>query len=258
MHPFIPRSTSFGVVARVLRPRARVAIVLIAGTLGISTAFAQASSPQVPGSANPPKHHAKKSTAVPVAQAAPTPPPPPDWPVNDQPAAATVSWDKQVLKIDAANSSLQQILSQVTSQTGAKMEGLGQDERVFGDYGPGPARDVLSQLLQGTGYNVMLAGDMGDGVPREIVLSQRHGGAGNGAAQMSRTQQEEMDDISGENEVDTQPQPPPVVQPPNPGFAPGNQGPARTPQQLMQELQQRQLQIQQQQQSGQPPNNPQQ
>lgn len=254
MRPFLPRAIRFGATDQVCSWRAWAAVTLVAGIIGISTAFAQASSPQVSAATDPPKHHAKKPAAVPVAQATP----PPDWPINDHPSPAMISWDKQVLKIDAANSSLQQILGQISSETGAKVEGLGQDERVFGDYGPGPARDVVSQLLQGTGYNVMIAGDNGDGVPREIVLSQRRGGTGTGPSQTGRLQQEEEDDIAPETEVDTQPQPPPVVQPqPNPGFVPGNQGPVRTPQQLMQELQQRQQQMQQQQQ-GQPPNNPQQ
>jgi hypothetical protein len=50
---------------------------------------------------------------------------------------------------------------------------MGTDERVFGTYGPGQARDVLSQLLQGSGYNVIMVGDQGQGAPRRIVLSIR-------------------------------------------------------------------------------------
>lgn len=234
--------------------------------MGAAKAQTAASSPQVPdahpSTTHPAKKPAGKRGSTPAASAAATPaPPPPDWPMNDQPGPATIAWDKQALKIDAANSSLQQILGQVSSETGAKVEGLGQDERVFGDYGPGPARDVLSQLLQGSGYNVMLAGDMGDGVPREVVLSPRRAGAAPSQTQHAQPEETE-EDIPAENEVDTQPQAPPVVQP-RPGFPPDNQpGPARTPQQLMQEMQQRQMQMQQQmqqqQQQAQPPNNQQQ
>ena len=53
-------------------------------------------------------------------------------------------WDSQGLRIEARNSSLQQILNDVSTATGAKVDGLGTDERVFGIYGPGQARDVLA------------------------------------------------------------------------------------------------------------------
>ena len=58
-------------------------------------------------------------------------------------------WDSQGLKIDASNSSLAQILKDVATATGARWQGLEQDQRIFGSYGPGPARDVLTQLLDG-------------------------------------------------------------------------------------------------------------
>ena len=53
----------------------------------------------------------------------------------------------------------------------SKVEGLSQDQRVFGSFGPGDPRDVLSQLLEGSGYNVLMLGGQGDGAPEEIVLS---------------------------------------------------------------------------------------
>ena len=85
----------------------------------------------------------------------------PNWPVNDKPSPASVVWDATGLRINASNSSLQQILNEVSTDTGTKVEGFGADQRVYGSYGPGQARDVLSQLLQGSGYNVLLAGDLG-------------------------------------------------------------------------------------------------
>ena len=33
------------------------------------------------------------------------------------------------------------------------------DQRVFGTYGRGPARDVIAQLLDGSGYDVLMIGD---------------------------------------------------------------------------------------------------
>jgi hypothetical protein len=182
--------------------------------------------------------HAK----TPPAQAAPVPiaPPAPElphWPVNDKPAEAAVTWDSQGLRIEAANSSLRQILKDVSTATGAKVEGLGADERVFGAYGPGRARDVLSQLLQGCGYNVMMVGDLGQGTPRQIVLSSRHSGDTPNSANPSAASNSDDEDT----DTDDQPQPPaqPLVPVPSrPGVGPGS--PPRTPQQIMQEMQQQQ------------------
>ncbi len=111
------------------------------------------------------------------APPAPLAPPPPDWPANDRPSDATVTWDAHGLGIVAGNSSLSQILKQVCTETGATMEGLNRDQRIFGVYGPGPARDVIAQLLDGSGYNVLMIGDLGQGTPRQIVLTGRAGGA---------------------------------------------------------------------------------
>ena len=66
-------------------------------------------------------------------------------------------------------------MNDVSAATGAKFEGLGADQRIFGTYGPGKARDVLTQLLDGTGYNVLMIGDQGEGTPRQIVLTNRNG-----------------------------------------------------------------------------------
>lgn len=153
-------------------------------------------------------------------------------------------WDSQGLRINAANSSLQQILKDVSTATGAKVDGFTTDQRIFGVYGPGPARDVLSEVLQGSGYNVMMIGDQGQGTPRQILLSTRH--PGDSAPAPNGAQASNNDDDSDAEE------PPPPQQPPPPqnrlGFTPG--GPPRTPQQIMQEMQQRQQQMQQQQQNN--------
>ena len=115
---------------------------------------------------------------------------------------------------------------------------MGDDQRVFGAYGPGLARDVLSQLLQGSGYNVLMIGDLGKGAPRQIVLSSRKDGDVKGAGDKAAAGDEDAPDNDAEEQ---QPQQPPGGQPIRPGFAPG--GAPRTPQQIMQELQQRQQQM---------------
>jgi len=144
------------------------------------------------------------------------------------------------LRIDASNSSLAQILQDVATATGANVEGFDADQRVFGAYGPGTARDVLSQLLQGSGYNVVMIGEQGQGTPREIVLTLRHAGTATAAVNPAPARDEDSD-------TDEQPQP---SQPPiRPGIVPGR--PPLSPQQTQQQMMQRRPQ------PGQPTSNPQ-
>jgi hypothetical protein len=155
-----------------------------------------------------------------------------------------VVWDSHGLFIQAFNSSLDQILNEISLKTGAKVEGMGADERVFGTYGPGPARDVLAELLEGTGYNILLVGDLGQGTPRRIVLSGRP----TVGAQPSG--QNTPPDSEAEQEQTTAPEASPAGQP-EPASVP-----ARFPQPMMQQRpEQMQPPPQQQQQSN--PQNPQ-
>lgn len=170
--------------------------------------------------------------------AAPPPPPKPQWPVNDPPQQASVAWSAQGLSIDAKNSSLEQILNDIAAQTGVKIQGMDKDERVFGVYGPGQPRDVLSTLLEGTDYNVLMVGSGEQGAPQQIVLSSKPSGGPQPNAPVSQNDAYEPPEAPYEP-----PQPIPQPQPP----APPNQAP-RSPQQILQEMQQRQLLMQQQQQ----------
>ena len=190
-----------------------------------------------------PAHLAPSPTPVPILQDAPPMPETPKWPAFDKAAAASVVWDSHGLVINAANSSLEQIMRDVSTATGAKVEGLSADQRVFGQYGPGQARDVLSELLLGSGYNVIMIGDQGQGTPRQILLSIRQAGGAQPAARPASSNDE---DDSEE---------PPANQEPGPGrlgFPPA--GGPRNPQQFQQEMRERQ---QQQQQPGPPGQQPQ-
>ena len=167
----------------------------------------------------------------------------------DPPAiGARVSWDNRGLEIEASNSSLNQILHQVAADTGAKLEGLTQDQRVFGRYGPGPASDVLWKLLDGSGYNVLMIGGPGTDTPLKIVLSVRSPASPQTAANnQNRSEQ-------------SRPEPPPTysLEPPRPDPVQnpfGNGEPPRDQLQFMQEILQRQQKIDQQQQQEQE-NNP--
>ena len=95
-----------------------------------------------------------------------------------QPASrAQVKISNGMLSVQADNSNLSQVLHDIGSATGMKVEGLGRDERVFGHYGPATPRDVLTALLDGAGYNVLMVGDISSGTPKQLILSQRKGGA---------------------------------------------------------------------------------
>jgi hypothetical protein len=162
-----------------------------------------------------------------------------------------VVWDSHGLLITASNSSLAQVLREVATDTGVKVEGMDADQRVFGTYGPGSVRDVLSQLLDGSGYNVLLIGDRGQGTPRRIVLSIRTGGGVQHTANTNPSAPSDED-----SDADQQAQEPPEPPQPEPvqnGAAPPV--PVRPQQQIMQEMQQRQRQLEQQQNGQQNPQN---
>jgi hypothetical protein len=199
---------------------------------------------------------AQAKAPAPEEQPAPAPQPvTPKWPVNDAPSKPSVTWDSGGLKIAANNASLHDIMNEVSADTGAKVEGMGVDERVFGEYGPGNTRDVISQLLHGSSYNVLMIGDQGAGTPRQIVLSTRRSGGNQPHANVPMPQEQPDEDIPDQMEENDQsgqvplnngapPMQQLVPQPGPPGIPPGAPTAPRTPQQVLQELQQRQQQIQ--------------
>ncbi len=225
-----------------LRP---VAAALFAASMLLPGAMATAqASPvpaalpaQEPASAVQARHPTEvRSGAKTTLAAAPAQPKPPDWPADNQPSEATVVWDSHGLRIVASNSSRAKILKDVSAKTGATLEGIGQDERIFGAYGPGPARDVLFQLLDGSGYNVLMIGDQGQGTPRRIVLSARPAGTTQPSGSLGPGTSNDEDTDAEPQPQQPEPQPAPVREGPPPGV------PVRTPQQYLQEMQQRQPQ----------------
>ncbi len=86
-----------------------------------------------------------------------------------QPAAVTLRDGK--LTVEANNSDLDQILRELAGISGMTINGLGKGPRIFGVYGPGNSRDVLTDLLLGTGYNFIMVGGTADGTPRELRLT---------------------------------------------------------------------------------------
>lgn len=254
------------------RIAARLQVLFATASVAAWLAFSQPGAAQTSGpiGQTPPPVHLPNATpsqpspgphtAAPAAAQNPAEPMRPDWPVNAPAKKAKVEWNSRGLYILADNSSLKQILQDVSTATGVKLDSLGGDERVFGAYGPGAAREVLSELLDGTEYNVLMSGDLGQGTPRQLVLSRRSGGSGQSSPVGSRNAAQNAASTAAEEEEVAPEEPQPVEQPQaqeptqeqqqpqQPQASPlrsgfGNGSP-RTPQQIVQEMQERQQQQQ--------------
>ena len=149
-----------------------------------------------------------------------------------QPAGeAQIVFTGDTLSIRADNSSLAAILHQVAGKSGMQIEGLSGDERVFGTFGPGAPRDVLADLLNGTAYNLVLLGDLGDGAPRQLILTPAtHAGAAPPPPAATTT----IDEAANEPEPEV---PPPQPEVPPAGTTPPPTPGVKTPQQLFEQLQ---------------------
>lgn len=240
---------------RIITPLAGAALLILWTFLSPKLLHGQASAASQttpPASAKPAAHRsaahrratvhraALRTRPAAAAPVAPPAPPKPNWPAEQPPNPAKVSWDSQGLAIEASNSSLDQILHEVATDTGVKLQGLNQDERIFGNYGPGPAREVLSRLLEGSGYNVLMIGGQGDEPPQQIILTRSAVGSPQPANAQNNNAEESDADEQSQQPADT-PQPMPLRSP----FGVG--GPAnRTPQEIQQEMLMRQQQIEQQ------------
>ncbi len=87
---------------------------------------------------------------------------------------ATVNLKDGKLTIDANNSELSQILQNVASMSGMTIEGLDKSTRVFGVFGPGNPHDVLTQLLEGSGYDFIMVGNEANDAPRQLLLTAQN------------------------------------------------------------------------------------
>jgi len=131
----------------------------------------------VPAYCQRPRHAKKREPQIvqPAGPVAPTPPPT----LAQVPAAAPrVAFQSGELTILADNSTLGDILKAVQSQTGAQVDFPGSaTERVVGHFGPGPARDVLTSLLNGSHFNYLLLGSPTDpnALDRVILMAKSSG-----------------------------------------------------------------------------------
>jgi hypothetical protein len=89
--------------------------------------------------------------------------------------AAKVTYKGGLLTISAENVSLSDVLHEVSAKTGATIDfpNGSATEPVFTNIGPGPVRDVLATLLNGTKFNyVMLGSANSSNTLEKIVLTQ--------------------------------------------------------------------------------------
>ena len=245
------------------------ALLLSSGLLcaGIPT-FADATAPQ-----RGTQVHRKSSKKKQAEPPPPLPSGPTGRPVQQMPldAIATVppqvTYENNQLTIVAPNSTLADILRAVRKQTGADIEVPAAPERVVTHLGPGPAREIVAELLNGSRFNYVLLGSPSDesaltrvvlvakSGPQEVTPTSNPVAAGsqpppNPAAGQPEpeaaepeAEAEAADDNSNadDNNADQQPAEAEQTQP-----ADQQQNGVKTPQQMLQEMQQRQMQLQQQ------------
>jgi len=199
--------------------------------------------------------HKRPAKAVQPAPDPPPAPPPPPPTLEQMPAVAPeVRFSHGQLTIVAENSTLSDILRAVHAQTGAAIEvPPNATERVATHLGPGPARDVLATLLNGSHFNYVMVGSPmhPDSVDRLILTSKSGGEPATTlpapAAQNNNNAQMDDPGPSGAD-IAEQPVDDPAENAANENQQPPNGQPqVKTPEQLLRELQQQQLQQQQQQ-----------
>jgi hypothetical protein len=109
--------------------------------------------------------------AAPVAQMTPAdlPPSPPQ-----------VSYLNGQLLVLSQNATLGEVLNAIRTRTGAQIEypAAAAQERVATRLGPGPARDVLAQLLNGSRFDYVILGNPQQaGGVQKVILTPKQGGA---------------------------------------------------------------------------------
>jgi hypothetical protein len=204
----------------------------------------------------PHRAHPKKKPA-PAPLPSGTQGPVPQVPLDAIPAVAPeVTYENGLLTIVAPNSSLGDILRSVRKHTSADIEiPATANERVVTRLGPAPAREVMAELLNGSRFNYILLGSPGDanalvrvvlvaktpdtptGQPAQAAKGASPPVATNSAADAdAEAAEENMDESADQSAAEAE----------QPGASPDQPG-VKTPQQLLQEMQQRQMQMQQQQ-----------
>ena len=193
-----------------------------------------------------------------------TTPAAPLTPAQKPPEQAQITWVHDKLTISASNSSLNQILREISHLTGLKITGGVAEERVFGNYGPGTTSQVLSQLLDGASSNMLIVAATAN-QPAELILTPLTGGPTppnpnsaryepppDAPPPPQRPEYTPPADTSRSTPVPANATPEPITQPSADSNNSTQQSPngVRTPQQIFEELQRIRQQRQQQQQAN--------
>jgi hypothetical protein len=253
-----------------MSPGMKLAALLITGLLCAATAAAETAHSQA---AHKTQDKTKKPPLPPPLPSGPQGPVP-QVPLDSIPAVAPqVIYESGQLTILAPNSTLADILRAVRKQTAAEIEiPANANERVVTSLGPGPAREVVAELLNGSRFNYVLLGSPTDAsrLTRVVLVAKSGpdvvpapGQTPDQPAAVGQTgtlQQQAIgntpdvvdaeavddtatDDNADQNAAEAEQQAAPSEQPAG----------IKTPQQMLQEMQQRQLQLQQQLPPGQAP-----
>jgi hypothetical protein len=246
-----------------MRARLKITGLLMAGTLCLA----------IPGRADTadtpkthPVHKVKKPQPLPLPPPLPSGPqgPVPQVPLDAIPAVAPqISYQGGLLTIVAPNSTLADILRGVRKHTAADIEvPVTATERVVTRLGPGPAREVVAELLNGSHFNYILLGSADDANALVRVVLVAKTGPDNPGSEPAPADKNatagavanaaDASDADATDEAAEETPEQGAAEAEQPAGASPDQPGVKTPQQLLQEMQQRQLQMQQQQQPGQP------
>jgi len=244
----------------------------LAGAFLLSAAVACAGSP-IHASAE--SAHSQRKAKKPQLPPLPSGPlgPVPQIPLDSiAPVPPQVTYENGQLTIIAPNSTLGDVLRAVRKQTGADIEIPTATDRVVTHLGPGPAREVMADLLNGSRFNYILLGSPENASLLTRVVLVAKSNTESAVASNPPSSAQPMPMQAG---IATPPPPDDAQDAPDAEPAPDenaddttnvdqaaadadqqqpDQPGVKTPQQMLQEMQQRQLQMQQQQQ--QQPNMP--
>jgi hypothetical protein len=200
--------------------------------------------PNPPGSLAP--QMPQPATAAPTAPAPqPTQPAVQPSPIGP-PVAPVVTYRDGLLSVQALNSNLSSVVTAIRNKTGIEFEGAeGISERVAIALGPAPEGDVLAAIFAGSKYDFLAIGRPDSpSIVQKVILTVKNKPGAPGEAQAQQqppaANQGEEEEVPEEQPNPGDPQDtaaqPPVPQPPPQAETPPNQQP-KTPEQLLQELQ---------------------
>jgi hypothetical protein len=153
-----------------------------------------------------------------------------------------VTYRDGLLSVQALNSNLSSVVTAIRNKTGIEFEGAeGISERVAIALGPAPEGDVLAAIFAGSKYDFLAIGRADSPtIVQKVILTIKNapGAVAEGQAKPPVANQGEEEEVPEEQANPGEPQDTPAQppQPPPQAETPPNQQP-KTPEQLLQELQ---------------------